>query len=805
MEHQTQRPFVWMACGSVLGIYLGDCFKQSFWVALLLVVLCAIAFINYLKWAKGLHVFLLLVSCLFFFFRFYHVEKTNFSQLEGFVEEENVYVVKGEIISFPKIDGNRLSFDCKLHQLESERGMDVLQGERILVFVHLRKKADQEKAELLMRGDSIRVKLRFVRPQPARNPGGFDQQKYLYQRRIHWLGEVDAFEQIEILPRNRWSFVRGIHHMRHQVADQITRIYSSPYDGYIRGLILGERDQLDPQIEEAYAAFGMTHVLSISGLHITIFVSLGFFLLKGLGLSREKASLILIILLPCYVILTGAEPPVVRAGIMTELILIAVILHQWKDVLSFLSLAGMLQLGWDPYLLFTASFQLTFVITAALIVGVPPLVKKGSGMIHWMKQTLVVTLVAQFASFPIVIHFFYEFTFFSWLANLLFVPFLSLLVLPGSILALGVSYFSLDVGSLIAQFTIRVLEWIHLGMKWLAPLYYPVPSWRPPSLIGIFLYSGAVFYLWFSMIQERRHRLFHLFVSLCLFVGVLCWLAFPQKIENETRVTFLDVGQGDCIVIETGQGKTIIIDGGGTPTVAREKWEIRRDPFEVGKNIVVPFLKYRGIRQIDTLVMTHGDADHIGGLKAVISRFPVKQVIRNALPPQSKLESELMTQLTQRKIPIYIASVGMVIPLEHGLSWQFLHPSTEPVVGREDSTNNESVVLLFTLYGHRLLLTGDIEQATEELLLNRWHLPKVDILKVAHHGSKTSTQESWLHQIDPKEAVISVGRRNRYGHPSQLVIRRLQKHHVRIWRTDQHGAITIVFTPDRYRIEPMIQ
>lgn len=804
MGRQAQRPFVWMAWGSIFGILLGNAFQSTRWMALLLAALCALAFFIYFKWAKGMPLLLLMLSCMFFFVRFHQVDESNVSQLDRWVKEEEERLVRGTILSFPEMDGDRLSFDCQIEQLYKDKKIFAIR-ERVRVTVRLTRQREQQQAQTLLRGDQIQTRMRFIKPQPARNPGGFDYRKFLYQQRIHWLGEVESFEQIRLRPGEQWDLFRLLNQLRQHFAARITNLYSAPYDGYVRGLLLGEREQLDPQLEEAYIAYGIMHVLSISGLHFSILVSLSYFLLTALGLSREKASLIIIILLPCYTLLTGADPPVVRAGIMAGLLLLANILNRWKDAQSFLALACLCQLLWNPYLLFMASFQLTYVITAALIVGVPPLIKQETGVWRRLKQALVIALVAQFASFPIVIRFFYEFTFLAWLANLLFVPFLSALVLPGAMIALGISFFSSDISAYIAQFTVWVIDGVHYSMKWLSPLFDSASSWQPPSLFWLVLYSGASCYLWFSLVQERYRPLLHRLVASMLFMGTLLLAAFPLNSSNETRVTFLDVGQGDCIVIETGQGKTIIIDGGGTPFVTKAAWQRRRDPFEVGKKVVIPYLKYRGIRQIDTLVITHGDADHIGGLQAVLSRFPVRQVIRNSLPPKSDLEKALMFKLAHQGVPIYTAALGVMQPIEDGVYWQFLHPPREINVDVENSTNNESVVILFTIYGHRLLLTGDIEQTVEDELIRHWNLPIVDVLKVAHHGSKTSTSEEWLKQTAPKEAVISVGRKNRYGHPAPTVLRRLRKHRVRIWRTDRHGAITMLFRPAHYQVKSMLQ
>lgn len=805
MNKTVWRPFVLLAFGSALGVILGN-LLPNLWLVMGFGICWAIMLVCYAKWRQGLFVILILSGCLLFLLRWLYVEDANRSQLDKWVQAEQVYTVMGEIITAPRVDGDRLMFDLALQQIATpQAGVQLPTEEQIRVTVRLQKQTEVYQAEQLERGSTIRARIRFKKPLSARNPGAFDYRHYLYQQRIHWLGEITHFQQMQVLAKPQFQLLTIIDRLRKRLIQQIEQLYPKPYQGFISSLLLGERDQLDPNIEETYLALGIIHVLSISGLHVSILVGLIFFLLKRLSFTREQAAWLILLLLPVYVLLTGADPPIVRAGLMAGLALMAVICNRWKDVLSFLAIAFVIQLWWNPYWLFTPSFQFTFLITAALIVGVKPLAERLPASWRWIREAGVATLVAQFVSFPIAIRFFYEFTFLSWLANLLFVPLLSCLVLPGSMFAVVISLLQFSWGAALANVTTLILNGIQQGIAWAYPLFFPLRTFQPPSLIWMVLYSMVLIYGWITLVGDLRNRRFHYGLASGLFVSVLMWqLIAPDGWETKTQITFLDVGQGDAILIETDQKQTILIDGGGTPVIDRDPWQQRHNPFEVGKKVVVPYLKYRGINKIDTLILTHGDADHIGGVPAIVERFPVEKVIRNPLPPQSSLEKSLLAQLKQQNVPIYTAPIGVQMKLEPGITWQFLHPSVLSASKSSESTNNDSVVVLFSIYGHRVLMTGDIEQQAEEALLEKWAFPKVDVLKVAHHGSRTSTTVDWLQATAPRHAVISVGKDNRYGHPAPEVMKRLEQQQVKIWRTDTQGAIVFSFYPKQYVVKTML-
>lgn len=258
-------------------------------------------------------------------------------------------------------------------------------------------------------------------------------------------------------------------------------------------------------------------------------------------------------------------------------------------------------------------------------------------------------------------------------------------------------------------------------------------------------------------------------------------------------------------MIETPEGQVILVDGGGTPSFSTEKWRERRASFDTGADVVVPFLRYRGIQSIDWLIMTHGDADHIGGLQAVAQQFPIKRVVRNPLPPHSSLEKGVMDELVQKQASIVTPPVTGPLKLERGIDWQFFHPTDDSRPEHNESTNDDSVVFLFRAGKYRVLFTGDIGEKTEKTILDQWDIPPIDVLKVAHHGSRSSSGQAWVNALRPRVAVISVGKENRYGHPTPEVLQRLEQVGSRIWRTDQSGAITMRVTPTRWQIEATMQ
>ncbi len=801
------RPFVLLGLGAIIGILIAAKWQSSLWIGVIGLLLLWSGG-SYLYQKSYGRLFLFLLGVLLAFLRFDHAEQENRSHLSPILlkmERDAFLNVRGVVDSSPLIDGDRLTFDLKVQQIMEERRGKIhpIPEETIRVSIYLNSGTEWHEASRLLRGSSIQGPFQFERPPALRNPGGFDYARFLYHHSIHWIGFTDRWQEMKIVPPTGFPWRTWLDQGRFELAKRIERSYEEPYAGFLRGMLLGERFAVDPELESQFAVLGLSHLLSISGLHVGVLVAGIYFFLTTLGLTREKTAGIILCFLPIYVCLTGAGAPVIRAALMTALVLMTWIFRLSKDLFSFLAVALLIQLAFDPYQLFLVGFQLSYLITAALVVGVAPLVERLPFASEWLSQSIAVALIAQLVSFPLLLYHFSEFSILSFVANLFLVPLTSMSI-PLAMGGIWIGFVSESWEWLIGKFVAFLLGFTLQVSQWLFSLSWAHFTWAKPSIWWFLFFVASLFYVWVAWIGDLFYRSFHrLIASSCLFL--LIGYAFVAPIwDKGTQITFLDVGQGDAVVLETKRGHVIVIDGGNKASPREEKWRWKRKPIDMGERVVLPFLKSRGIRQIDFWILTHGDRDHIGGVMAVSKRIPVKQVIRSIHPPREGLEEELVRFFQQTGTKVSSVQYGLTNRIEERIYWQFLHPDHQRKLGTKEKGNEDSIVCLLSIEGRKVLLTGDIGQKAEERILADWQLPTIDILKVAHHGSGSATTKRWLEKLSPREAVISVGEKNRYGHPHEEVLERLRAYRVRVWRTDWHGAVTVRFEDGQYEIESMV-
>ncbi|SFS69842.1 DNA internalization-related competence protein ComEC/Rec2 [Marininema halotolerans] len=801
-----KRPIVVLASGWILGVIVSSGWSLPFqWmIALTPWVWLVGGWMVYFQRRYPV-IILLVCACTTGMVHFAWVDQHNRTLLTDEVEEGRIM---GRIVSSPKIDGGWIQAEIEVYQLHTSKGWVQMKGEKMLLRVSLQSRKEKESAQRLERGAGVLASsVSLSRPSLARNPGAFNMRQYLYREGIHWVGDVKGWGNLHQIDSPR-GIDRSVDRLRLIVMQKIEEIYPPETAGVMSGMLLGIREAVPSTIEEEFIHLGLVHLLAVSGLHVAIVVAMMYGGLTFMRVTREKAVMVTLCAIPIYVFLTGAAPSTVRAGVMAILGLMTLWWRRAPDRLSFLALAALLLLWWDPYILFSVGFQLSFGVTFALLVATGPVVEVLPFRWVAFNQVVAVTTIAQLASFPIILYHFHVISWLSWGVNLIIVPIFSLMITPLGYGALFLSFFNETLASLPAWLSSQVLSGVLYGMKWLTSLNGFEQSWEPPSWWWIFLYAGSVAYLLWSYtggpLRPWRHRL----TALVLLFGSIVFLHLPWVIQpgKELTITFLDVGQGDCTVIETPTGKVILVDGGGQLPFAKKEWQRKRKEYDVGKSVIIPYLHYQGIDKIDWLVITHGDADHIGGLGAVVKRFPVGKVIRNHHPPGSEMERALIKLLNQKQVPLLLPPLDRPYIIDQGITWQFLHPNTTgQTPGKLESSNDDSVVFLLEAGGSRILFTGDIEAHGEEEIRKRWELPSIDVLKVAHHGSKTSTEQELLNKLHPREAVISVGKNNRYGHPSPVVIKRLQQDGSRIWRTDHQGAITLRISPGKREMKAMLE
>ncbi|MFB4211889.1 DNA internalization-related competence protein ComEC/Rec2 [Shouchella sp. JSM 1781072] len=634
-------------------------------------------------------------------------------------------------------------------------------------------------------GDICQAKGDLKRPMEARNHYAFDYQQFLYYQRIHYLFDVKQLQFIECTTNTGISFLYQLNQYRHHVMSLLRERLPPSISGIVIALTLGERYYMDPLVSDAYSKLGVIHLLAISGLHVGIVTGTYFYVMIRIGVPRELVILSIFVLLPFFIFLTGASPPVVRAAVMTMIYFLLLFLRVPIHPFYGFSAIFLLYLFFQPYALFQLGFQLSFLVSFTLLLVQNTIMNR----VHsYMGRLFYVTTIAQLIGLPLIAFHFYEWSPFSLIINLIYIPFVSLFLLPYSFLLVFINGFSIHAVQLFSFFPAIVMEWLHKWIVALADYVYVFVIGRPHVLIVLCLYSLLILS---GLLWERRSR--WLYLSLGLFSVCLMLPSQLPKWNEQAVVTMLDVGQGDSMIIETPYRKEVyIIDTGGVVSFATEDWQQKKKTFDTGKDIVVPYMKAKGIKKIDGLILTHGDYDHVGGAEAVLNELQVEQVYL----PYGELEKEIDYHLVE------IIDDAKLTFVQAGdtISDQFyvLHPTAD----KSWSGNDKSIVLYTSFYDTSLLLTGDLEKEGEDDLKQRYPQMSVDLLKVGHHGSQTSTQPHFLEQLSPQLAFISAGVNNRFGHPHPDVLDRLHASGVDVYQTNLHATVEIVINENRIDVFP---
>ncbi|WP_199617455.1 DNA internalization-related competence protein ComEC/Rec2 [Paenibacillus alkalitolerans] len=751
-------------------------------------------------------------------------EKHNVSRLaEAFdIHDGTGITARGTIASKPEIDGDRAEFVLETEEAAVEGSKRPVKiKERLKVYLRFASPEEKEKGLTWKRGDVLTASGSLRPPLPATNFGAFDYREYLRRQHIHWMLNVKGLDNVDAGSGSgsRLSMDRAqsyVDEFRRTLAQRLAAVYSEPYAGFMQGLVIGARDGLDPEQFRQFSQIGLTHILAISGLHVAIYVGAVLWLLRRSPLTRETQLACAIAAVPFYIAVTGASPSVVRAGMMAILSLYAARRRLLKDGLHVLSFAAVAMLAWNPYYMHDVSFQLSFAVTAGLIIGVPlmnaaiPIAHRG------IRSAVAVTLVAQAVSFPLTLFYFNGFSLLSFPANLAMVPIFSFVVLPLGTLSLLFSFLTPTIASAAAWCGERVAAACFWAVERMNALEGAYTIWASPPVWWIAVYYAALFWLLNALSGAAwGHRFGFTPKSSCaaaalLLSGLLAFAYTPDAFDRSGTVSFLDVGQGDAILIRTPSGKSVLIDGGGTLRFTKpgQQWRERKDPYEVGEDLLVPLLKRRGVQRIDALFISHQDTDHIGGLQAVIEQIPVRRIWFNGTLRQTDTAETLFRTALRKATPLSPASAGDSIRIDDATQVRMLHPippSTNDEVSVLEEQNESSIVFVLEMYGMTFLFTGDIGEETERFVLNRLHsegggAPSIDVLKIAHHGSKSSTSDEWLQAWRAKSAVISAGRGNVYGHPHPTVIDKLQRRGIAVFRTDSHGEVQFTVTPGHLRV-----
>lgn len=634
----------------------------------------------------------------------------------------NYYPFKSK---YTKNDKEFIGIVTKYEVKEDKITIEIKAKEKLLITY---KYQDKEFNNLLY-GDKIKVKGTLITPSKNTNQNTFNYQKYLYYKKIYYLVEATSINKIA----NNHNYLYTIKNTLYQ---KINKLKSS---NYIKTLLFCD-NTLSKEIKESYRINGISHLFSVSGMHINFFVSIIYLYLNKITYNKRIKYLITNIFIITYLILFPSSS-LLRSAVMSILYSINYLLKLKIKKIDIILLTLGVSLLINPFIIYDLGYIYSYTITFFLVLSSSTLKKKNK-----INKIIYISLLSFLVSIPITIYNSFEINIISILLNIILVPIISIIILPLTIL----TYIFPILDSILYLFT-NTLETISLFISKINITKIIFPK---PSLLIIVLY-----YIIFLLSYQNK-KYFYLNIILLIIIYI-----FPY-LNSNFEVVMFEVGEADCHLIKYPYNKnTILIDTG------KNEYKI--------KNEVIPYLKSIGIKKIDYLIITHGDLDHIGGSITLINNFQVKNVILNK-GTFTDLEKELIKNLNKKKIP-YQININKINLSNHTI---YLLNNT-----KYNNENDNSIITYFTYQKYKFLYMGDASITTEDNLLENYNLNNISILKVGHHGSNTSSSKDFISQINPSISLISVGENNIYHHPNKEVINNLSKS--RIYRTDINNMVKL--------------
>lgn len=651
-------------------------------------------------------------------------------------------------------------------------------------------------------GDSICYEAKWYPVMDPTVPGGFNTREWLtsqkfaaYGKMLHW----DSW-------RGGWTFERYFHRFRRWLKTRFDDYLEPAETGLLLGLLAGDRSGIPEALRNDFQRSGLVHVLAISGFHVVLLAGMLMVFLKATRLPHKAASIIAICLLGVYVPVTGGSPAVIRAVLMFAVPQLGTLLQRPANTLNSLGVALLCILLHSPAELWNTGFQLSAAATAGILVGnsynplrhLPEFLKRSKTW-NVLESIAIaptyVTLCATLATAPFLIHHFKTLSPMAWLGNIVVVPPISWGMQAGLFAALSPIDFMRETFCYAAGFFLRLASLLTRLLSDSAQASVTVG----PFNAWILLLLGLLFV---TLPVCRKNLVARGYCIICtlIFSITFCVQGITQILGPTWSMTVIDVGQGDSILLKSPGGRYILVDAGDI------------DYTDSGKDIIVPFLHHIGVQRLDALVITHPHKDHFGGAASLLRMFPVNEIWTNECSRTADGVEwrDMVEEAVNRKVPLR--------EIRRGFTWKesffgsdffqlrAIHPKGLRDRERECRDLNEaSITLRASGLGHSAIVTGDLTVPGEKTILGSLAYLRSDVLKVGHHGSKTSSSEEFLKAVGPQVAVISSGRRNRFRHPHKQVTERLNALGIPYLNTAKSGTVTVTFSEDSVNVETMLK
>ena len=620
-----------------------------------------------------------------------------------------------------------------------------------------------KKNEKIEYGDIILIKGVFIKPKSRSNYRGFDYKEYSKSQGI--IGNINL-NDVQLISRNHSLFNKLFLNIKNLIQSNFDQNVSN----VMLGILLGYTDEINEDIQEGFSESNILHILAVSGMHVGYLILFCTFIFEKI-IGKRNSNLLCILILIFYIKLVGYSPSVVRAVIMALMLLFSRLIYRKNDVWTSLSLSLLSLLVSNPFCIKSISLIFSYTATVGIMIYLK----------HFSIKNKIIGVTVSVTIFILPITAMY----------LNRIPILSLIINLCSGLIVGPIFILLLIfilfGFTFIKYILKVLVQFLINMAKIGSripfnmIYVKMPNYFDLILYYAFIFFTIfLFYIYKSKRKQNKtfNKRIKNLISLMKFrymqnknrvisvILIVVFVFFTMHLfPKDLKIYFIDVGQGDSCLIVTPNNKKILIDGGGS------------ESYDVGKNVLIPYLLARKIKKIDYIIVSHFDTDHISGLLTVMKELKVDKVIISMQGSNSENYKKFVNIVKERNIKVVVVGKGDRLKIENDIYFDFLWPNNSDLV-TENVLNNNSIVCKMNYRNFSMLFTGDIEEIAEKQILNQYKnnlkILNSTILKVSHHGSKTSSTQNFVNAVMPKIVLIGVGENNKFGHPNEEVIRRLE-------------------------------
>lgn len=711
--------------GYILGIILRLYFSSiTFFIALVFIILL-------IKKDKKIIILLLFVILSFIYV---DILENEYNRIENKQIEE-----KAVIISDIQEKEYKYIYEAKF----------LKNNKKVLISI---KKSQQ--IDKINYGDLIYLEGKLEIPKIATNYKGFNYRQYLKTQKIQGIVIADNVKILKAKYKNNL-----IYQIQKKIKAIIKEKLPDETGNLLLAILVGDKKDLSEQIQINFKNSNLSHMLAVSGAHVSYIIVGLTYITQNSIMGKRKGRVFCIFFLIIFMAITNFTPSVTRACIMAILTLVSKILYKKADIYTNISISALIILLYNPYSLLDLGFKLSFGGTIGIIIFMRFIKKKQEEpkLLNYIKQMALVSICANIIIIPIIMNNFNTVSLTFLVSNILASPILAIIVIVGFSIII-ISIISHSLSNLLVFWLNPILNLLIKISSFCSKLPFAKILVVTPYIFNIIFYYTIILYLVnYNKIKQFIKKKTVILLSIILILSNFIFYILPQDL----KIYFIDVGQGDSTLIVTPSKKTILIDGGGS------------ESFDVGEKVLLPYLLGRRIRKIDYIMISHFDTDHCKGIFTVIENLKVKNIIISKQAEKSENYKKFKEIVANKKINIILAKAGDKIKIDKYIYFKILFPTEKLIM--QNPLNNNSIVSQLNYKSFKMLFTGDIEEMAEKEILNlQKDKLKSTILKVAHHGSNTSSTQEFINSVKPELALIGVGKNNTFGHPSECVVEKLR-------------------------------